>query len=461
MAVLIQDQQEGAAMPIRYVPGHTDIKYFLVSYDPEGRERTDDPEASGGLLSRLVIDAARTKPITDIFLISHGWKGDLPAAVDQYDRWIGAMAGCCDDLNALKRKRAGFQALLIGLHWPSLPWGDESIDRMAVAFSLDGRDALGALIDHYAERIADTPAAREALSVIFQAAMDDISPTQLPREVQNAYRTLDRESRLSSEGEGAAPGKDRETFDPGVAYQNAASDPTDFGKFSLEGVLSPLRQLSFWKMKDRARQFGETGGHEFLLALQKAMGETGREVRVHLMGHSFGCIVMSAILRDPTAPKTLLRSVDTLFLVQGAMSLWSFCESIPALPTRAGYFRSVITSQKVTGPIVVTLSEHDRAVGKYYPLGAGSRRQVIYGPDEFPKYGAIGTFGVRGPGLELEDMEMLDGGGSYGFQAGKIYNLAAEKYISKMEGAAGAHNDIAHTEVAHAFWEAVMAQPTA
>jgi hypothetical protein len=68
----------------------------------------------------------------------------------------------------------------------------------------------------------------------------------------------------------------------------------------------------------------------------------------------------------------------------------------------------------------------------------------------------MGTFGVRGPGLDIDDVEMLDTNGSYGFRTGKIYNVAADKYISKMEGAAGAHNDIANKEVAHAFWEAVM-----
>jgi hypothetical protein len=58
---------------------------------------------------------------------------------------------------------------------------------------------------------------------------------------------------------------------------------------------------------------------------------------------------------------------------------------------------------------VATLSEHDRAVGKYYPLGAGSGRQVTYGPGELPKYGAIGTFGVRGPGLDIDDVAQIRG----------------------------------------------------
>jgi hypothetical protein len=443
-------------MPIRSVPGNADIGYFLVSHDADGHERTGDPEAPDGLLSKVVINAVRTKPITDIFIISHGWKGDLAAAVDQYDRWMSAMAGCSEDVEALKLNRPGFQALLVGLHWPSLPWGDELLDRTAVAFSVGEDDAFPRLIDEYAERIADTPPTREALSIIFEAAIENIAPTQLPPEVRNAYRILDRESRLASAGEGAAPGEDREPFDPETSYQNAVSDPADLGRLSLDGVLAPLRQLSFWKMKDRARLFGEIGGHRLLRTMQQAAGESGRDVRFHLMGHSFGCIVVSAILRGPDGSVPLPRAIDTLFLVQGAMSLWSFCESITSRPSLPGYFRSIIADQKVSGPIVVTLSEHDRAVRKYYPLGAGARQQIAYALGEFPKYGGIGTFGVRGPGLDIEDLQMLDAQGSYHFRPGKIYNITADNYISKLEGASGAHNDIAHKEVAHAFWESLM-----
>ena len=32
--------------------------------------------------------------VTDVFLFSHGWLSDVPAARAQYGLWIGAMAGC-------------------------------------------------------------------------------------------------------------------------------------------------------------------------------------------------------------------------------------------------------------------------------------------------------------------------------------------------------------------------------
>ena len=63
-------------MPTETVPGST-ITYQLIAYDAEGRERTDDPE---GLMSRRAVDALADASVTDVFLLSHGWRGDVPAA---------------------------------------------------------------------------------------------------------------------------------------------------------------------------------------------------------------------------------------------------------------------------------------------------------------------------------------------------------------------------------------------
>jgi hypothetical protein len=435
-------------MSIEKVPG-TDLEYYLIAFDAEGRERTNDPD---GQMSRRALDAL-TPEVTDVFLISHGWKGDVPAARDQYNRWIAAMANCEADIQHLRQSRP-FVPLLIGLHWPSQPWGDEELGGGTGAFDAPATPPPSAeeMIERYAERIADTPAAREALGTIFDAARQDIAPDTLPPEVRAAYEVLNREAGLGSQGEGGAPGDDREPFDPELSFQAAKEEEAvSFGGFSFGGLLSPLRQLSFWKMKDRARKFGESGGSQLLADLQGVRDG----VRFHLMGHSFGCIVVSATIADPPGMSRLRRPVDSAFLVQGALSLWSYCSDIPPAPGQPGYFHSLIAGHKVRGPLVTTQSEFDTAVGRFYPLGAGARGQVVFAPGEFPKYGGLGAFGVRGLGPEVVDLRMKPADELYPFEPGKIYNLESSRFIREGSGASGAHSDIAKPEVAHAFWEAV------
>jgi hypothetical protein len=97
-------------------------------------------------------------------------------------------------------------------------------------------------------------------------------------------------------------------------------------------------------------------------------------------------------------------------------------------------------------------------VGRWYPLAAGAARQVAFAPAEFPKYGAVGTFGLQGPGIDVVDGEMLPTDREYDFEAGKVYNLAGGRYIRTGGGFSGAHSDIAHPEVAHAVWRAAAGE---
>jgi hypothetical protein len=375
------------------------------------------------------------------------------------------MAAQKADIQRMQQVRLGFQPLLIGLHWPSLPWGDEDLGDSAVSFSPTEVAPVEQLIERYAERIADTEASRQALRRIFQVAVKGTGNAHLPPEVREAYEVLNREASLGSEGVGAAPGSDRESFDPERIFEAAAEEePVSFGigDSIRDAVLQPLRVLSFWKMKDRARQFGESCGFQLLRELQQTASET---VRFHLMGHSFGCIVVSAMLGGPEGRDTLVRpvKVNSVALIQGALSFWSYCSDIPVMPLkhrpRAGYFHSLIADRKVAGPIVTTQSWYDYAVRKMYPLGAGIvLSDIDFAPGKLPMYGGLGTFGARGSGLDIVDMQMLPCDVSYQFEPDKIYNLESNKYICEVKGGGlgGAHSDIAKPEVAHAIWQAAI-----
>ena len=435
-------------MAVETVPG-TSLAYHLLAFDAAGRERTGEAVSS----SRAVAEELANEPVTDVFLMSHGWKGDVPAARDQYRRWIGAMAACDADLARMRQVRPGFRPLLIGLHWPSLPWGDENLDTTGASFGPAAREGL----DEYADRLGDTPAVRAALTTIFEVVSSGDPVTQLPPELRAAYEALDRALSLGSGGVGAAPGADREPFDPDRAFDDYLADEPPSFAFSLPNLgalLAPLRQLSFWKMKDRARQFGEGGGNLLLASLQQAAG--ARPVRFHLMGHSFGCIVVSSILNGAGGSGGAIRPVDSLALVQGALSLWSYCDDIPMAMGKPGYFRRIVADRRVQGVIVTTQSEFDTAVGRIYPLAAGAARQVAFELGVLPKYGAIGTFGIQGPGPTTVARDMLPPDKAYGFEMGKIYNLASGQFICEGGGVSGAHSDIDKPAVAHAVWEAAI-----
>jgi hypothetical protein len=214
-----------------------------------------------------------------------------------------------------------------------------------------------------------------------------------------------------------------------------------------------LRQLSFWQMKARGRKIGETAGSALLDKMMKAV-PANQPTRFHLMGHSFGCIVVTSMIHGANGASVLSRPVNSLMLVQGATSLWGFCNDIPDYD-KPGYFRKVIDDKKVSGPILTTQSKKDTAVGRFYPLAAGVALQVDFAAGQFPKYGGLGAFGIQGPGLSIEDLVVGDNAHQYKFQPGHIYNLECTSVIKDGSGASGAHSDIAKPEVAHAMWEAV------
>ncbi len=454
-------------MPVRTIPG-SDVQYHLINFDADGVERA---ASDGTMLSELVRKrvADPADGITDVFFCSHGWQGDVPAAIEQYDKWVAAMAQSPDS-TLIRARQPGFKSIVVGVHWPSLPFGDENIPGTGGVLGADDGTNIEAQIDAYAASIANTQTARDAIRTILIAAeQDDGERDELPDHVRNAYETLAREASLPSGGDnpGAAPGEEQGAWNADAVYEEArasAVSEADGGEAApgllsggllgkLKGlVVAPLQQMSFWKMKDRARAIGEGGAHALLIALQNAAPAS---TRFHLMGHSFGCIVMSATVAGAPGGIPLPRPVDSLFLVQGAVSLWSYSPDLPIAPGKVGYFNRILQQQLVRGPIVTTHSTFDRAVGRLYPAAVRVKSQFLLG-DAYPKYGGIGSFGIQGVGAGGTNMTMQSAEHEYAFEPGHVYNLESSGVIKNGGGFSGAHSDIAHPEVAHAMWQAVM-----
>lgn len=389
--------------------------YTLTVFDADANECRDE---NGDLGSAKAAARIRGESITDVFVMSHGWNGDVPSAVTQYNGWTDAMFACHEDLSALETSHPGFKPLLVGFHWPSLPWGNENA---VPSFAIDPT-AAGIV------GFPETPEVAEAVQRVFREVAAAANPRIVPPALSQAYHDLDTALHL---------GTDREPFNPQGVVDALASDQESFAGFDIGGLLTPLRTLSFWYMKARAQKLGESAGASLVKSLQAA-GPAG--MRIHLMGHSFGCIVVSSIAS--AVP------VASMVLVQGAMSLWSFSPS--------GFFHSVWTGHQVRGPIVTTQSQFDTAVKTLYPIAAGVAHQVDYGSIGFPLYGGIGTFGIQGVAGITAMEAMLDAKAQYVFQPGQIYNVRSDNVIRSGSGLMGAHCDLLHPEVGHLVWQAAM-----
>ena len=448
-------------MPLRHVPeSNPPLTYYLIAFDENGSERR---EPDGSMMSESVLNELKGG-VTDVFVMSHGWRGDVPAALAQYDRWSKNMMSCTADVQAMAQRRPGFKPLLVGLHWPSEPWGNESLEGQfsaAVAESAGTLEqSIATAVDDWASRLGDTPEIRQNLRTVFRAYATTDNPQSLPPDVSEAYANLDRALQLGSGSEGDAPGQDRPSFDPEGVFQAARKDEEmdlmmgSFAGFGWGTVLAPLRTLSFYRMKQRARTFGEGGAHRLLLAMQRAT--EGKGTRIHLMGHSFGCVVVTGMASGPARDDSARRPVQSMVLVQGALSLWAYCDSMKHSPGKAGYFNRLIRNRRCEGPIVTTFSEFDRAVGRAYPLAAGLAQQESFAQPGLPKYGGIGSFGIQGLDAVTTGREMGPANEEYCFKPGRVYNLDARRYVSGNNGQFDAHSDIAHPEVGHTIWQAAL-----
>jgi hypothetical protein len=426
----------------------TDIEYGLISYDAEGKER---PEG-GKLMSDALVEKAKAEHVTNVFFFCHGWKGDVPAAKEQYELWIKAFATSDDKARAAADCFPGFKPLYIGLHWPSLPFGDEELG--GGSFGAHGMTGPEVLLQAYLDRLGDRPAVRAPLEVIIEAARRGSAPDALPPEVRQAYLDLDAALGLGGGGVAAPPDADRAGFDPDFAFDAGNEAGSSFAGINLGGLLGPLRQLSYWTMKKRARDIGENGMHAFLKRLQ-----TATNARIHLMGHSFGTIVISGMVGGPDARGILVRPVDSVVLVQGAVSLWTYSPDIPLNKAGKGYFSPILTEARVLGPLVTTRSRYDKAVGTLYPLASRLSGSANFAG--YPEFGAIGAFGIQGlPDAIRQELPMAPANGTYVFEKAKVYNLDGSQYICHGDGVSGAHSDIAGPEVAHAIWAAALASAT-
>jgi hypothetical protein len=149
--------------------------------------------------------------------------------------------------------------------------------------------------------------------------------------------------------------------------------------------------------------------------------------------------------------ESLLRPVETLVLLQGAVSTQAFAETIPiGDKVHKGAYHLVVT-QCVKGPIVATFTAQDLPVKLTYPLAARAAGQVgelDVGARTLVNraYHGMGACGIEG----VKARTVRKVGEAYGFQEG-LHAIDG----TDTEAITG-HSGFYTPEVAWMIWAAVL-----
>jgi hypothetical protein len=387
---------------------------------------------------------------TDVLMVAPGWNNDMPAAERLFTRLT-------DTIDVLMSGRAptGRTLTVVGLQWPSKQWGSDADDTAGHGAGLgdDVTDLLGriaVLVDDPATRAAltslaptlatDGDARQRFLGILRgllpppdAVADDDALPgALLSGTVPEVLDAVD-EARLAATntiGSGSLPPADQVG---GLGFHLPKLNP-------LQALKEVLNTTTFYTMKERAGHVGGRG----VAALLDAVSTGQPAARVHLAGHSFGARVVSAAA---AATNTTVSSVS---LLQGAYSHRGLAARDAALDMPDGAFRRALTSGHLQGPMIVTHTRNDRAVGLAYALASRLAHQVAADiGDAGDPYGGLGSNGAVGT-QEAVEGRLGDETTVYAFQPGRVHNLLADRFVAN-------HSDVTNPAVANAVLAAILA----
>lgn len=440
--------------------------FYPLTFDKHGT--LTDPARQAELISGLSADGT-----TDLFVISHGWKNDAGAALNLYAELFGNVA-------TLLPGRAGARKVAVaGVFWPSKPryrdygqitrpgtGGAASLGAAVSAAALqaklddfatlftdepDGGAAAKAQIAEakaLADRLEDAPKARDAFVAILR---DLVSPeAEAPEEdrsdrlLKDAGQDLMEDLRmpvLQVQKPAAGQG--------GATAVGASGEAAGLGPTGLRaGALRLVEQFSYYEMKARAGAVGAKGLNPLMGALRAA----APNLRIHLVGHSFGGRLVTACAKGPEA-----FGPSSLTLLQAAFSHNGF--SPDYLDGKPGFFHDVVRLTRVSGPIVVTHTANDDAVGVAYPIAsrlANQQASSVGGPDDL--FGGIGRNGaIKMAGRSL-DHRMGSETKVYGLATDKVNNMLADDVIRDRSGE-DAHGDVRNIAVANLVLQAAGFAP--
>lgn len=381
---------EGAAFP-----------YYVMPFDKDGT--CEAPQTRAHLL-------ANAPGYSDIFVFSHGWNNDWTVATRRYEHFINGFV-------ALRKTRAlpvppDYRPLLVGIFWPSqaLAWFERETGPDFAGGDNAAQDAVTTEAAATLRDIASSlPAAlRERFYALAQA------PELGAGESMELARMLASLAGGDDEAGAVAAPSAEDLLAAAAAFSNPEPDwdavgavggtaetggPQVAGFTDLLKKLDPrnlVKPFTVYQMKDRAGVVGARGVAPLLADLLQA----SNPARIHLLGHSFGGkVVMTALCRLPAG----VRQVESVLLLQPAVSQYAFAENVPERNVPGGY-RPALT--RVRRPIASTFSEQDKALHDSFHLAVRRHDDLgelqAAGSETPSKFGALGGFGPLAAGATVE-----------------------------------------------------------
>lgn len=442
------------------------FQYAELEFDAKGKFGPNQLKAA--------IDTLRAPGLTDVLVLSHGWNNDIADARKWYGDYLKFLRAELETgtVPGIAARKLG----VIAIFWPSKRFADSelvpgnansvgsSVTRagirkqlalLASAFPDKASKAKFAAAEKLLDKIeGDIAAQRKFVDLLrgfwptgkvgadaLPAAGAGKPGDQVLKLLAPPILDLPTVKKGGRTGGATSVGGAGGTIGGagGAGGANSGQAANIFGSV-LDGVRNALNMTTYFTMKERAGTIGASGLAPVVQRIQKELPT----LKVHLAGHSFGGRVVVACVN--AMPKGAANRVASLFLMQAAFSHYGLAQKYDG--TSNGLFRSVISDKKVSGPIYITYTAKDKAVGLAYPLASRLGGQVAAGlGDENDKYGGIGRNGAQKT-PEVTPHELLSPAQQYAFNAGGVYNLDANAVITS-------HSDICRPEVAHALASAI------
>lgn len=407
---------------------------------------------------------------SDLLVISHGWNNDMQEARAYYDKLSENVVKLLPQVHELKDK----QFAVLRIFWPSKRFADEELIPGGGAASATQENDVALvrileelkrdperLPEQLGDREPDPERAEILDQVLAQLPLLENDPNARQQYVEGLRKLFVQPSADADDGSDELFSLDPlKLFDsleepvraPLAIRQGGATSivdgggAVDFGDL-VSGAKAAARRLAnlftYYTMKERAGTIGREGLCPVLCQLRQRKAS----LKLHLVGHSFGG-------RLVTAAAHALPSVTpdvSLMLLQAAYSHNGLAENFDG-KGHDGAFRSLIAHERASGPIVITHTHNDRAVGIAYPLTSRiSRDQASALGDKDDPYGGMGRNGAQHTKEAAgKEMNMHGVGLSYNFRKGSVYNLKADDFIKD-------HGDVTGFQVGYALLHVIKA----